>query len=88
MAQDILILHKWRRAPYGGGKFWSAAKDALKTVLEHGEANHDLLQTFAASVANDHGQSLSAGLDFGEVRRLMYKMVEAPWVAKSPCAGG
>ena len=52
---DSLVIHKFRRAPYGTGKMWRQLQESLDILL--GLSNlrrHPYVQTFLAGIANDH----------------------------------
>lgn len=63
MAADILLLHKWRRAPFGGGRFWKQAKETLLLLVQHVRENHPLLELYKEAIARDMGRPLE---DFDE----------------------
>eukprot|EP00969_Alexandrium_andersonii_P341515 15096095-Alexandrium_andersonii.AAC.1 len=50
-----LCVHKYRRAPYGTGRFWSALKEALEAFLSVADSQHPLVERFGAAIAADHG---------------------------------
>eukprot|EP00969_Alexandrium_andersonii_P363032 15461042-Alexandrium_andersonii.AAC.1 len=50
-----LCVRKFRRAPYGTGKFRSALKECLRSFLQAATADHPLVQRFGPSIAADHG---------------------------------
>ena len=54
---DILTVHKGRRAPFGGGRFWNEAKETLRALLANPEQNRHLFELYGASIARDHDQS-------------------------------
>ena len=35
----LINIYKWRRAPFGRGKFWQASKEALQMLLDEGDAS-------------------------------------------------
>ena len=53
---EIMMIHKYRRAPYGRGKFWSEAKEALDALLQQSSNiyAHELIRTYAISIVRDH----------------------------------
>ena len=70
---QVLVVHKFRRAPYGGGRFWKGLKEVLAAFLEHAHIDHPLFQMFGDSICRDHG--VAAGSD---VRKLASKMLSMP----------
>ena len=52
---QVVLVHKFRRAPYGGGKFWSGLKQVLTAFLDSADARHPLLELLGESIARDHG---------------------------------
>ena len=76
---DIITVHKWRRAPYGGGRFWNEAKEALTVLLSSAGENHDLFQAYAAAIANDHREAPELVVcDHGRLKDLMRTMLSLP----------
>ena len=74
---DIMLVHKYRRAPYGGGTFWKQALEALEALLNCADANHDLLQTYATSILRDHEVPAEAvGSSLTQVQDLMGYMAK------------
>jgi hypothetical protein len=49
---DTLLIHKFRRAPYGGGRFWMGCKQML-SVLAMSDGIHPLCAMFAEAIARD-----------------------------------
>ena len=80
---DVITVHKWRRAPYGGGRFWGEAKEALSVLIDSADLNHELLLSFAASIANDHGQPPQlVTADPAQVKVLLRVMLNMPMQAR------
>jgi hypothetical protein len=79
---DIVLVHKFRRAPFGGGKFWRQMKEALEMLLDahdQGETADDLIDIFGESVVADYGDATGAmATDLGYVKALMRKMLNSP----------
>ena len=70
---QITIVHKFRRAPYGGGKMWKGLKEVLEVFLRQASEDHPLLQRFGPSIADDHG-----GGEGRDVRSLAKFMLTLP----------
>lgn len=51
--QAVLLLHKYRRAPFGGGKFWKQAVLTITVLTHGGQRLHPLLEAFAHDIAED-----------------------------------
>ena len=49
-----LIVHKWRRAPFGSGKFWRALQESLGLVLERCSPSHPIYDLLYESICADH----------------------------------
>ena len=71
---QVLIVHKFRRAPYGGGKFWKGLKEVLAVFLDHATDGHPLLQLLGDSIAEDY-EVRGASAD---VRALAARMLAMP----------
>ena len=69
----VLVVHKFRRAPYGGGKFWKGLKEILAVFLSQASASHPLLEVLADSIARDHGAARGA-----DIRALAGEMLHMP----------
>ena len=52
---DIMLLHKFRRAPYGGGRFFKELKETIALVLSRTQLAEALIEPFITSIAYDHG---------------------------------
>ena len=52
---QVLLVHNFRRAPYGGGKIWSGVQEVLTAFLDSSDAQHPLLELLGESIARDHG---------------------------------
>ena len=52
---DILVVFKWRRAPYGGGRFWRECRQTLQHILDNVGVHHPVIEMFSASIARDVG---------------------------------
>ena len=63
MVHSVLLVHKFKRAPFGGGKFWREAQSAAKILANHGPTLHPLLEQYLAAIAQDLGVS---ALDLAE----------------------
>ena len=59
---EILVVHKFRRAPYGGGKFWKGLKEVLAAFLKTAAPSHPLLELLGDSIRRDHGKSETASV--------------------------
>ena len=70
---QVLLVHKFRRAPYGGGKFWSAAREVLREFLRVAQAQHPLLEWLGESIARDYGEPPSS-----DCRPLLRRMLDLP----------
>ena len=58
---DILLLHKFRRAPYGSGRFWISLKEIWHMLLTRcGGASCEIVAAFMEAIARDLGRPLSA----------------------------
>ena len=60
---QVLLLHKFRRAPYGGGRFWNGLKQVLAMFLEAAHREHPLFELLGESICNDYGTTLAANND-------------------------
>ena len=71
---DILVVHKFRRAPYGGGRFWNGLQQVLKQFLDAAHPRHPLLELLGESICADHGKTLaSCGGDCRPLLALLLK---------------
>ena len=76
--QDIMLLHKWRRAPHGTGRFWSEVQSCLKAIIHYEDDDAELLQAYGPSVARDHNISADAVTnDPAKLRALLQTAVDA-----------
>ena len=78
--QQLLIVHKFRRAPYGGGKFWKGLKEVLSKFLDQARPDHPLLELLGGAIAKDHGYASDAGVDVIQLARRMVSMPLGPKV--------
>ena len=76
---QALLLHKFRRAPYGGGKFWNGLKQVVRMFLESAHPEHPLLELLGESICNDYGTTLAAC--GGDCRPFLQKLLQE---AKGP----
>jgi len=53
--QQVLMVHKYRRAPFGGGKFWRQAQGAIAVLTNGGTHGLGIFDMFARSIAADLG---------------------------------
>lgn len=65
-AMDVLLVHKYRRAPYGSGRFWREAKETIALVQKLG-LRHPIIHDFAPAIARDHGLSVDEALHDNKV---------------------
>ena len=54
---QVLLVHKYRRAPYGGGKFWKGLKESLRAFLASASDDHPLLQLLLSKPLKVKGPS-------------------------------
>jgi len=52
----VLLVHKYKRAPYGGGKFWREARSALQLLCAYRPGVHPLLKQYLGAIAQDLGR--------------------------------
>ena len=72
MVQAVLLVHKYRRAPFGGGKFWAQAVGSLTAMTSNGTSLHPVLEPFLSSIATELG--VPVGLLMDEPHRLLAGM--------------
>lgn len=53
----IHVIHKYRRAPFGGGKFWRELQETLRLLLDHSDHLHPMIDIYATAIARDHNMS-------------------------------
>ena len=70
-----LAVHKWRRAPFGSGKFWKSLQETLDLVTQKLHCSHPLFELIQDDIANDHGVS---GMPVGQVWQLLQRFQEEP----------
>ena len=70
---QVMIVHKFRRAPFGGGGFWSSLKEVLKVFLDTAQDDHPLFDALGESITNDHGAPAAT-----DVRQLARSMLQLP----------
>lgn len=76
---QVMLLHKFRRAPYGGGRFWNGLKQVLRMFLSSAHSGHPLYELLGESICNDYGTTLQdAG---GDCRPLLRRLLQE---AKGP----
>jgi hypothetical protein len=54
---QLLLVHKFRRAPFGGGKHWKGLKETLRLFLREATNHHPLLDMYGEAICRDHGVS-------------------------------
>ena len=52
---DILVLHKFRRAPYGTGRFLKALKETIALILRKWQYCKQVVEPFREGIAADNG---------------------------------
>ena len=53
---DVLQIHKYKRAPFGGGRFWRAARETLVLLLSTlNREPHAVMLIYAAAIERDLG---------------------------------
>ena len=77
-AMNALMVHKWRRAPFGSGRFLKECRETLRLLMDH-HCRHPVLVEMAPSIARDTGR---AAEDFIENPKLMAQILT------SFCRGG
>ena len=70
----LLALHRYRRAPYGTGRFWSSLKETLGLLLASSTHEHPMFDMFFEPIARDHVKSCSRQQAF----QLLSGMLTAP----------
>ena len=76
---DILCLHKFRRAPYGSGRFWNSLKETWCMLLARaGGANCPVVDSFMEAIARDVGLPLSALSEPGAFDPMVRRVLRAP----------
>ena len=48
-----LVVHKWRRAPFGSGKFWRSLQESLEVVLDNCHSSHPVFDFLYDSICAD-----------------------------------
>jgi hypothetical protein len=51
---QTLLVHKFRRAPFGGGKHWKGLKETLQLFLGEAGSSHPFLDMYGEAIARDH----------------------------------
>eukprot|EP00969_Alexandrium_andersonii_P266455 11776756-Alexandrium_andersonii.AAC.1 len=62
-----LRVRKFRRAPYGSGRFWPALKEALEAILGAASFDHPRSQRFGPGIAGGHGLPERAITNIGTI---------------------
>ena len=76
---DILCLHKFRRAPYGSGRFWNSLKETWHMLLARaGGANCPIVGVFMDAIARDVGLPMSALSEPGAFDAMVRQVLRAP----------
>ena len=76
---QTLLVHKFRRAPFGSGKFWNGLKETLRTFLDAVRTiRHPMIQLLAENIANDHGLPLGSCDNPKALMTAMRLMINAP----------
>jgi len=73
---QTLVVHKFRRAPYGGGKHWKGLKETLSVFLREATGSHPMIDLFAEDICRDHRQAWTQSPS--QVLGLLGKMLEVP----------
>ena len=73
---QTLVVHKFRRAPYGGGKHWKGLKETLSVFLREATGSHPMIDLFAEDICRDHRQAWTQSPR--QVLGLLGKMLEVP----------
>ena len=50
-----LLIHRWRRAPWGSGKFWKEQKETMELFIENCKHTHPIFEHMMQGIATDHG---------------------------------
>ena len=66
---DILLLHKFRRAPYGTGRFFKECKETIALVVSRFDQLIPLIEPFVPGIANDAGVEP----ELGAIRSVLVK---------------
>ena len=74
-ALAAVTIAKFRRGPYGSGRFWSELKESLKLFLTHVKTpNHPLVQLLKEAICSDHGLT-SVDVSWDALKHVMEKML-------------
>ena len=76
---DILLVFKWRRAPFGSGRFWRQSVQTLQLLMQQTGVHHPLMDMFRESIARDFGVAVES-LDTDDValRGLLEEVCQVP----------
>ena len=76
---DHMVLHKYRRAPYGSGRFMKEAKETIALLLTQVEKSSAIIGPYVEAIANDTGCEPNLTAVVGELRRFL-RMAMGPRV--------
>ena len=77
---QVLLVHKFRRAPYGGGKHWKGLRETLEAFLDDAAGMHPLLELLGPSIADDHRQPYHCTEQVVELLKSMLRVPMGPKV--------
>jgi len=77
---QVLLVHKFRRAPYGGGKHWKGLRETLEAFLGDAAGGHPLLELLGPSIADDHRQPYHCTEQVVELLKSMLRVPMGPKV--------
>ena len=52
----LIVVGKFRRAPYGRGKFWNELKSAVSILVESTQGDSPVVDHFFANICADYGE--------------------------------
>ncbi len=67
---DMILVHKFRRAPYGSGRFWRQAKETIE-ILRDNSIGHPILAMLLPEIANDWRISVSTFDSHSNVKKYL-----------------
>ena len=75
---QVVLVHKFRRAPFGGGKFFSGLKAVLENYLDVSRPGDPILEMFGPEILHDHKVRLDYADASDDVVDLARHMLSLP----------
>ncbi len=77
---DYMVVLKYRRAPFGGGRFWQQARETISLLLDNIRdlALHPVVQSFVPGLARDAGLPAEDFDSPGTIAQVLAVLVNSP----------